>query len=1153
MTNSGSIGAGLGWGVYNDGAGVIAAFDNSGTITAKAIGLLNNGIITSLTNSGTINGVLATAGIHNNGTITALTNSGTIGGGVYTGGSLGTLTNSLTISGAKWGIQNAGTMQTLTNNGGATITGGNGQWGLYNSGTIVKGVQNNGFLIGGHTGIYNSGSIGTLVNNGSILSSGGSTIAGSFQGIVNVGSIGGFSNNNYLSSAWNNGGKIIGSSAGVQNTSTIAALTNDGTISGNFTGLSNSGNIPVLSNSKFIYGGTNGINNTGTIGSLSNTGTIQGGAYAIESQFGSFGALTNSGAIIGNMRVAFPSALGGQAYLSITGGANNVLGTLTGPLLVNGTVTSATSGSILVNYGNLTFASGNVLLADDITVNNGTGTVYNFANLTLNTRQTIYGQYAQGAYVNTSTGSIVSTGTINGAVPAGTTWVAGTMVIGAGQGTLVVVPNGSSTSTITQSSGGSSPPPTPPPDPPVVVLANRGDNSPTGTVVLIDSATPQDYPGFTTSGVGYSATMRTQVTGDGHYQLVADLVRTDFILDTDMKLLLFGLSGTRNLLQTGSGSTTLIGTNDYTGTTSVTNGALNIFGLNTSPSYSVTGGVLRAEGTLTGTVTVSSGGQLVGSGSFGGGTIGAGGIIAPGGLMNSLFAAGLGSNLFAAGLGSRFDGSLTSNGNLTFAAGSLYKIGVNAAGDSDKILVNGRATLQGGTVQVQAAAGTYNRKTNYTILTASNGVTGGFAGVTSDLAFLSPSLSYDVNDVFLTMRRNDVNYAAVAQTQNEYSVATSLQRAYFKPLAEGGGKILDAVNTLTVPQARALLNAVSGEGISAAQTAAYGAVNLFVEAARGQAAYWLMGEPVNMNPVNGSNLAAGADLASAANPWGRGWRTWATALGETSSFNGVANIGSASASVRNGGGSAGLDYEVNPDLLLGMTAGGTSSSYSVSQRSTSGLLTAGNLGFYGVTKWDAFYASGLLSYGRFGGQSTRWLSGMGGTESEKGDLGTDAYTGRLELGYRGTDTRINLTPFVALQATSLQQGGFTETSTRAGGQPGMLGLTVQSRSGVSEPMSIGMQFDRAFQVTDDWTVTPVLRLAWVHDFQPNRSVAAGLTGLPGNAWTVMGASGAEDAINVGISVQGMNRDGLAFFAVLDALPSSRTNSYQGQVGVKFIW
>ena len=68
---------------------------------------------------------------------------------------------------------------------------------------------------------------------------------------------------------------------------------------------------------------------------------------------------------------------------------------------------------------------------------------------------------------------------------------------------------------------------------------------------------------------------------------------------------------------------------------------------------------------------------------------------------------------------------------------------------------------------VQAQNGTYQRNTSYTILTATGGVTGTYAGVTSNLAFLTPSLSYGGNAVTLTLLSSANSFRNGAQTPNQ--------------------------------------------------------------------------------------------------------------------------------------------------------------------------------------------------------------------------------------------------------------------------------------------------------------------------------------------------------------------------------------------------
>lgn len=104
-------------------------------------------------------------------------------------------------------------------------------------------------------------------------------------------------------------------------------------------------------------------------------------------------------------------------------------------------------------------------------------------------------------------------------------------------------------------------------------------------------------------------------------------------------------------------------------------------------------------------------------------------------------------------------------GNYIYAPGAVYQVEVNAAGQSDKLIVTGAATLNGGMVSVLAASGTYASRAPYTILTAGS-VSGVFGSVTSNLAFLTPTLSYDPTNVYLTLIRNTTSYTNVAATSN---------------------------------------------------------------------------------------------------------------------------------------------------------------------------------------------------------------------------------------------------------------------------------------------------------------------------------------------------------------------------------------------------
>ena len=113
-------------------------------------------------------------------------------------------------------------------------------------------------------------------------------------------------------------------------------------------------------------------------------------------------------------------------------------------------------------------------------------------------------------------------------------------------------------------------------------------------------------------------------------------------------------------------------------------------------------------------------------------------------------------------------------------------------------------------MQVLAQPGTYGRNTTYTILNATGGVSGAYSGVTSNFAFLTPTLSYDANNVFLTLSMTQSAFAAGAQTPNQYAVGTALDRA--NATATGDfNTVLNALAGLSTAQGPAALNAISGQ------------------------------------------------------------------------------------------------------------------------------------------------------------------------------------------------------------------------------------------------------------------------------------------------------------------------------------------------------
>ena len=96
-------------------------------------------------------------------------------------------------------------------------------------------------------------------------------------------------------------------------------------------------------------------------------------------------------------------------------------------------------------------------------------------------------------------------------------------------------------------------------------------------------------------------------------------------------------------------------------------------------------------------------------------------------------------------------GPLTVNGSLSFTAASTYLIQVSPA-NAGLTNVTGTATLGGATVNAAFLPGSYVNK-QYTIVHATGGVSGTFnPAVTSNMANIQSTLTYDTNNAFLNIK-----------------------------------------------------------------------------------------------------------------------------------------------------------------------------------------------------------------------------------------------------------------------------------------------------------------------------------------------------------------------------------------------------------------
>ncbi|MFT8688195.1 MAG: autotransporter domain-containing protein [Novacetimonas hansenii] len=482
-----------------------------------------------------------------------------------------------------------------------------------------------------------------------------------------------------------------------------------------------------------------------------------------------------------------------------------------------------------------------------------------------------------------------------------------------------------------------------------------------------------------------------------------------------------------DLVKVGAGTLILSGDSTYSGGTEIADGTLEVDGSIVSPVVADAGTTLAGTGTV-GTTTISSGGTL-----------------SPGNDGDPM-------------------GTLTVQGNLTMAAGSNYVVNLSEDGGHDLVSVQGKTTLEGGTVRSITADGSWNTNVRYTILSATDGVSGKFASVTSNLAFLNPILTYSADDVYLLLGRNTVSFASVGDTRNERAVGGAMDSI-------SSGSLFNALVQTDASTARHALNGLSGELHASARTAliqdSYYIRDAAIERLRGADCERGAASGMKTASANGQRTDGACRSEHAA--------LWMQAYG---SFGHNAGDGNASGMGHSVGG-----FVLGADApVLGWHVGGLVG-YGHSTFDSSGVSSYGHssnvsLGGYAGTHWGrlalrmgATYTWDMLSMtrnARFTGFSDRLSSRYnGGTAQAFGDIGyhldagpvgiepfadiayvnlhTDRFSehgGAAALAGRALDTGVTYSTFGARFSSSFNAGGVVLMPNAMLGYRHAFGLTM---------------------------------------------------------------------------------------------------------------
>ena len=577
------------------------------------------------------------------------------------------------------------------------------------------------------------------------------------------------------------------------------------------------------------------------------------------------------------------------------------------------------------------------------------------------------------------------------------------------------------------------------------------------------------------------------------------------------------ITGPGQLIQAGPGTTVLSGQNTYTGPTTVDAGTLSL------------------TGSITSSVFVSSGGVLSGSGTVGSTTINGGGLLAP----------------------ANPGGALTVQGNLVFSTAGAYLVELSN-NLSDRVSVTGSATLSGSVIIALLGP---NVSKQYTILNATGGITGTFAGVNNLPATLQGGLGYTANNVLLNLT---LNYNALGNLNANQRIVANVLSNFFN----ANGSIPVSFATLT----QAGLSQVAGEAATGSQQTTFQAMTQFITSLldpfiggrettaapagatnyaaddTGASAYAASGKALSQNkPLSQSERAAYAAVFTTAplrQVYDPHWSVWVSGFGGSQTTDGNAATGSNSATSQIFGVAAGADYLLSPRTLAGFALAGGGTNFSVAN-SGSGRSDLFQAGAFIRHNAGPAYVSAALAYGWQDVTTDRMVM----ANKLHAEFDANALSGRVEGGYRFATKWMGITPYAAGQVTSFFLPAYAESVVFG---PNNFALGYGAQTVTDTRSEIGFRTDRSFALATG-LLTLRSRFAWAHDFNPDRAIAATFQALPGMSFVVNGAAQASESALTTASAEMKWRNGWSAAATFEGEFSKVTASYAGKGVVRYAW
>ncbi len=739
---------------------------------------------------------------------------------------------------------------------------------------------------------------------------------------------------------------------------------------------------------------------------------------------------------------------------------------------------------------------------------------------------------------------------------------------------------------------------------PIVILFNRGlSNTVFGLALqsLIDATPPAtqtnpvvDYLGGSiapgsaatfalaahSGGAGQPFTLRANgISGDGTVDFGANTLE----LELDAAAVFAGeMRGSGGLTKRGPGRLTLSGRNSQTGDTRIS-GPLRVAAdhnlgaasarlllenaeLEASASFSSSRTIIASGNNVidTGASELSLRGRLEGDGFLtkrGNGALAlhgfhpykghlevATGTLALDGFLGGSVTVDRGATLSA--------GSGELGGSLTLAAGSRQRLRIARDGVlSGALRVAGQARIDAASLEVQLTDQELPLQNLYPVIEADGGVSGRFANVSSNLAFVEPHLFYEADAVLLQLRRNDLGFADFAASPSQAGLALALDgvlaRGANLPLASA----LSGLTAAAVPTALESLAGATLQAIPRAGSAQSHAVMRQLGARLGQVALSGPLPALGYAPDEGILLAAvsargrhgrwldDAAAAAAASQTARRHGAWLRGLVGIGNFDLAAG---SSADSDQAGLVFGYDWAVHDDLTLGLFGAYSDSEINQDDPGMSTATTAWQAGAYGRLQRGSVHVDALVGAGRDAIETQRRISVGNLLADARADFDATSYSAYVEVA-RSFALRTMLEPYAALQWARQQRDAYTELGTP-------LGLDFDEARYDSLRTLLGIRARHELALLESGSVLGEVRLAWAYELLGDAEFSARLAGDTGTtSFLIQGGAPARHSAVLGAGVVARLNDHAQAFADIDADVDRRKQVVSIGAGVRVRW